>query len=646
MNASERKQHSATLRAAGYEDDEALTLKSADGAVPSGRELSIAWLAGTIMTGLTSVLLMGAALYMAFLGQDTFSTPYHALTIESSVDTAEVTAEKTDRLVVVTTTRSEREVIEASIRESDGGVARIRLQPFDRIRATLATSATELANDIPRYDPVALLNRTQSQDTNLAEALISTEIYGSEVEGEIVVKTAALDLSAAPTPIITDQVAAEFVRLTAEGSYAPGDNSALGYAAESASFIELSPEDELSMMSVAENVSTVQKSKNLGAIDLGTSERIINIRNDVRLGTSLSNAGFTEGQIIAVLAALPNLSDQTMLSQGAHLRVLFGPNFSGTNVVPQRASVYAGERHIATAALTDQGTYVSGQEPSPIEFPENDIEEVNVNNLPSIYRSIWETARKYELPDTSIDRVVSMFAFDIDLTQRISAGDAIEILQTEAEDPKDRQLLYVALTLDGVKREFFRHQSGNGDINFFDEDGQSGKRFLMRRPLEGGGNLRSRYGYRIHPIFKTRKLHTGVDLSAPTGTPIYASGDGIIKRAQWVGGYGRYIEMVHVNGYSTAYAHMTRFANGMSPGTRVRQGQVIGYVGSTGYSTGPHLHFEIKINGNTVDPLSVRLPRSNTLPASDQSRFAQTVEQIRDLMDREIAPEITIASLN
>ncbi|MCB9994682.1 MAG: M23 family metallopeptidase [Hyphomicrobiaceae bacterium] len=634
------------LRAAGYEDGDALTVQSTDGAVPSGRELSFAWMAGTVMTGLTSILLMGAALYMAFLGKDTFSTPYYALSFDHGPAIERATSEKTDRLVAVTATKSDRQIIQASIKVNDNGVWRIREQPFDRIKATLATSATELADDIPAYDPVALLNRTQSQNAAAETPEVSTDIYGSEVEGEIVVKNAAMTFDKPPESGISDDVAAEFVRLTLEDAYVPGDNSALGYATENASLVELNADDELSMMSVAENVTAVPMTQSADGSSLGTSERIITIRSATTLGDALSNAGLTEGQIIAITGALPGLTDKDMLKAGDHLRILFGPFEGSDKLTPLRASIYRDGSYVPTAALTDQGAYVSGQEPPAIAFPENDVEEVNVNNLPSVYRSIWETGRKYGLSDLTIDRIVVMFAYDLDLTKRIVPGDSIELLQTDPADGSDKQLLYVGLTLSGVKREFFRYQSANGDVDFFDENGETGKRFLNRRPLQGGGTrIASRFGWRIHPISGRRQLHAGVDLASPYGTPIYASGDGVIERAEWVSGYGRYIKIKHVNGYETAYGHMSAYADGMAPGVRVRQGQVIGYVGSTGYSTGPHLHFEIRINGNPVDPLSVRLPRANTLPASEQSRFAQTVSQIRDLMARDVEPEIKIASV-
>ncbi|MEJ2458291.1 MAG: M23 family metallopeptidase, partial [Novosphingobium sp.] len=128
----------------------------------------------------------------------------------------------------------------------------------------------------------------------------------------------------------------------------------------------------------------------------------------------------------------------------------------------------------------------------------------------------------------------------------------------------------------------------------------------------------SSYGYRTDPFTGAAAFHAGLDFPGPRGSPIYAAGDGVVEKAQWVSGYGRYVMLKHVNGYETGYGHMSRFADGIAPGVRVRQGQIIGYVGSTGVSTGNHLHFEIKINGRFVDPVSVKLPRDKSLPANDQ----------------------------
>jgi murein DD-endopeptidase MepM/ murein hydrolase activator NlpD len=355
--------------------------------------------------------------------------------------------------------------------------------------------------------------------------------------------------------------------------------------------------------------------------------------------------------IEAIAGTLRNVYPSVTLPVGARLRILFGPSRVSDSLIPYRMSIYIHDngadtdRHAATVALTDKGQYVLGLAPAEITFPDEDTEEINVANLPSVYRSIWETGRKHDLPDATIKRIIGMFAYDIDLTKKISAGDSIELLQTPPDAEGRQELLYVGLNLGGAEREFFRFRNDDGTVDFFDPDGETGKRFLTRRPLQGGGTLRSRFGYRIHPIFHTRRLHTGVDLASKTGTPIYAAGDGVVEKAQWESGYGKYVELKHVNGFETGYGHMSRFADGMKPGVRVRQGQVIGYVGSTGNSTGPHLHFEILINGSFVDPLSVKLPRDKTLPAQYDRQFAQTVAQIRDLMQRDATP-MTVASAN
>src|SRR5690606_31521991 len=148
--------------------------------------------------------------------------------------------------------------------------------------------------------------------------------------------------------------------------------------------------------------------------------------------------------------------------------------------------------HIATVALSDTGQYVVGLQPDWVEFPEEDIEQINVGNLPTVYRSIWETGRKHDLDDDTIQRIVGMFAYDVDMTKRISAGDTIEILASQDDLEAQPELVYVSQTLSGSTRQLYRFATQDGTVDFFDPDGETGKRFLCRRPLEGGGTLRSR----------------------------------------------------------------------------------------------------------------------------------------------------------
>ncbi len=646
MNAAQRNRHAALLKATGYEDAPALTVTSSDGDIPQGRELSFAWLAGTVMTGLTSVLLMGAALYVSFQGQDTFSTPFEALRLKTPQQQTESTSllVKTDRVKPVTLTRSEREVVEASIRETVNGRDIIRKQPFVRIRATLATAGTALSSDIPTFDPVALLSANQPEQQD--DAQVSTDIYGAEVEGEVAVKTEALPLDQMPTSAVTDEVAANFVRQTAEGAFYEngGDGSILSYASANQSLRDLGTVSTNGLSGIAENVTVVPKTRLAQDSTLGRTERILTIKEATPLEDVLTKNGFTPSMIAAITRTLRNVYPSTKLPQGAHLRILFGGEANSDSLIPYRMSIYVGDQHAATVARTDSGRYVLGLAPPAIEFPEEDTEEVNVGNLPTIYRSIWETGRKHDLDDNTIERIVSLYAYDLDLNKKITPGDSIEMLQTEPDDQGHQDLLYVGVTLGSTEREFFRFRTEDGVIDYYDPDGQTGKRFLTRRPVDGGGRLASRFGYRKHPIFGTYKLHTGVDLAAPYGTPIHAGGDGVIEKAQWVSGYGRFVMIRHNNGYETGYGHMSKIASGINPGTRVRQGQVIGYVGSTGYSTGNHLHYEIKVNGRFVDPLSVKLPRDKSLPASYGRQFKQTMAQIHDLMQRDPAP-IAVADL-
>jgi len=651
LNAAQRNRHTALLKATGFEDSPALTVNSSDGELPQGREISFAWLAGITLTGLTSFLLMMAALQVSFRGEDTFSTPYEALSIQAPTRTAslgETLQGKTRRAKPVTQTVSDRQIIEASVREVVDGVARIRNQPFTRIEATLATAATTLSEDIPDYDPVALLARNEPMRANGSSDAVSTDIYGADVEGEVTIRTAALPLDLTPNRAVNDVAAAQFVRMSVEGAYTEAELSTFSYAAignERLRELDVRPSNVVA--GIAENVTVLPMTRFGDGSTQTRTERVLTVREETPLDEVLIRNGFSNAMVSAVIRAMRNVMPQTVMPAGTRLRILFGASRTSDSLIPYRLSIYADTTHRVTVALTDSGQYVLALEPPAIPFTDEDTEEVNVANLPTIYRAIWETGRKHNLDDQTIDRIAAMYAYDLDLTRRVSPGDSIDILLSGSPRDDEQDLLYVNLKLGNTERELFRFRTEDGVVDFFNSDGETGKQFLLRRPLEGGGTLRSRYGYRRHPVFGDYRLHSGVDFSARTGTPIYAAGEGVVERAQWFSGYGRYVEIRHANGYATAYAHMSAIADGITPGTQVNQGQVIGYVGSTGVSTGPHLHYEIKINGHTVDPLAVKLPRANSLPPQYNAEFDQIVAQIRTLMQHESSqPSVTVAATN
>jgi murein DD-endopeptidase MepM/ murein hydrolase activator NlpD len=235
-----------------------------------------------------------------------------------------------------------------------------------------------------------------------------------------------------------------------------------------------------------------------------------------------------------------------------------------------------------------------------------------------------------------VEELIRIYSYDIDFQRRVQPGDSFEVLFTEDEGSVEGkgEVLIASLTTAGETRRYYRFQSADdGLVDFYDDTGKSAKKFLVRKPL-ADGIMRSGFGMRNHPLMRQYRAHSGVDWAAPMGTPIYASGNGTIEKLGWEGGYGRYIRIRHANGYQTAYGHMSAFARNMEEGKRVRQGQIIGYVGSAGLSTGAHLHYEILINGRHVDPIKVRLPRGRVLEGDTLVGFEQERERLDNMISR------------
>lgn len=181
---------------------------------------------------------------------------------------------------------------------------------------------------------------------------------------------------------------------------------------------------------------------------------------------------------------------------------------------------------------------------------------------------------------------------------------------------------------------YYRYQTpDDGLVDFYDENGRSSRKFLIRTPIIGA-RMTSPFGMRFHPILGYTRLHTGVDWAAPSGTPIFAAGNGTVTSVGWDAGYGRRIEIQHANGYMTTYNHLSAFARGLKEGLRVKQGQVIGYLGETGLATGPHLHYEVLVNGHFVDPMRVKLARTREFDGPMLADFKRERDRIDALVAR------------
>src|SRR5260370_9993036 len=187
------------------------------------------------------------------------------------------------------------------------------------------------------------------------------------------------------------------------------------------------------------------------------------------------------------------------------------------------------------------------------------------------------------------------------------------------------------MVLSGTRFGFYRSQPAEGEPGYYNALGEDIRKALLRTPIDGA-RITSGFGMRLHPLLGYSRMHRGVDFGAPTGTAIYAAGDGIVTRAGHVSGYGNYVEIEHNAQYATAYGHLSAFARGLHEGERVRQGEVIGYVGMSGMATGPHLHYQVHYQGAQIDPLSVRMPATTRLAHDDLKKF----EAARELIERQL----------
>ncbi|MEM9739099.1 MAG: M23 family metallopeptidase [Pseudomonadota bacterium] len=260
--------------------------------------------------------------------------------------------------------------------------------------------------------------------------------------------------------------------------------------------------------------------------------------------------------------------------------------------------------------------------------------------------SLYMAALEQGASDQQVVDFAKIFAYDVDFQREIHSGDRFEIVYESLVDERGRpvrlgEVIFASLDGRALERDFYLHVPSDDTVrDYFDATGDSATKFLMKTPINGA-RLSSNFGMRRHPISGYSRLHKGTDFAAPTGTPVYAAGHGTVERSSRYGGYGHYVRLRHANGYKTAYAHLSRYGPGVRSGRQVRQGDIIGYVGSTGASTGPHLHYEVMINGRHVNAMTLNFPTGRKL-SEDQAMMDEflgrkrEVDQIRRTLGADI----------
>lgn len=356
----------------------------------------------------------------------------------------------------------------------------------------------------------------------------------------------------------------------------------------------------------------------------------------------LQRAGIANDDTHAAIQAFAKAYNPRKLRKGDELAIAFRPHDAEAADATATLGTFLGFKYNAAADLEvsvlrdENGGFESRERARPISRQAMRAEGV-------ITSSLYVAGKDHGMNDGTLAELIRLFSWDVDFQRDIRKDDEFQVMFNRVTDEDGQEIgsgevLFASLTLSGKKKAIYRFKGDDGHTEYFDEEGRSAQKALMRTPIDGA-RLSSGFGQRRHPILGYNKMHRGVDFAAPSGTPIYAAGNGTIVYAGRKGGYGNYIRIRHNGNYDTAYAHMNGFARGMRVGRRVNQGQVIGYVGTTGRSTGPHLHYEVLRQGQQVNPMRIRMPSGRTLAGAEMARF----QGLRAALDQRYAllPRLT-----
>ncbi len=641
-----------------------LSVDGSEAAVIDRRRVSVQWFSGTILTGLCGAALIGGAVFASLDGEMTFAkVPERvegALRGAFSANDRTATLHKSDRLPPPGESTASRNVVRVSTVTRVGNRDVMRVRPFVRISGNLSMTTSDLSAKIPPFNAQRMLTDVGTPTQPASEDPNNPEAVEPDAEVSFVTKDLATVLPKAKLSAVValDEVlmrvrdAANWrgsggVRYTALANAAADVSGAqsdlkLAYATEGN---VSDPYAGFETRIVPENVTLLPKTKDQITGGNPTGERIHIVKKGDSVASVLRDQGATPDEARAIALTLGARGRDGGLKEGQKLRILMAPSGLGpaARLQPYRVIVANDTTVEAVAALSDVGKYVAVDVQSMntvAEAPagkDDDEDDEDDGSGVRLYQSIYETAMRNKVPAAVIEDMVRIYSYDVDFQRKVQPGDSFDVFFAGDDEgtpsTEKTEVLFASLTVGGETKKYYRFQTPDDSVvDFYDETGKSAKKFLVRKPVNNA-IMRSGFGGRRHPILGFTKMHTGVDWATPYGTPIFASGNGVVEKVGWEGGYGKYVRLKHNNGYETAYGHMSAFAKGMEPGKRVRQGQVIGFVGSTGMSTGAHVHYEILVNGRFVDPMRVKLPRGRSLEGSMLASF----EKERDRLDAQMS---------
>lgn len=597
------------------------------------------WLVSTVIVAVSSLAIIGVVIYTSMHVRDGSGVlgAMRRASLEAMRPRASNTPGlekpvsiglKTARLVVSSKGLTTRNLIFEQVVQRRGTRDFITTKPYVRLVATLATERPDDDVVIPAFNP----NTIFGNSTPIARK----DQTGGELTSDPRVAVRFVDVPGGFLPredhqeLTDDEV--EHVVAEADSLYAESEASLSGETPQEGN-LEVGGGQGASA-SAEKNTTVLFKKFEEEESDDGYDRRTIVARGGETLDSLIKGAGVDVIQSGLAAEAVTKITKTKKLRAGEELRLGLTPSTveEGSIDVGKMSLFYQGA-HVVTIARSADGAYNVSDKPLK---PEGNYEESNGERA-SVYVSTYRAARSQELPNDFVTKFLKVHSYDVDFKQRVKSGDGFELFyeltQEENGAEKPGELLYAAVSIGGETHGYYRFRTPEGAIDYYDEKGSNSKKFLMRTPIRGA-RLTSGFGYRRHPLLQTLKLHSGVDWGGPIGTPIMASGNGTIEMAGREGNYGNYVRIRHANGYKTAYAHMLRFAAGVAKGVKVRQGQIIGYLGNTGMSTGPHLHYEVLVNNQFTNPLSIKIPKSRQLAGRLLTDFRREKARIDDLMHR------------
>ncbi len=354
------------------------------------------------------------------------------------------------------------------------------------------------------------------------------------------------------------------------------------------------------------------------------------LKKDQTLAQLLKRAGVDNRDSYLAVKALSEYVDPRKIRVGETIRLTFDKEGEGAHLLG--LSLKSNFDTIAYSNRDDDGNFKASEQ--KVGTITNTLTRSG-----TIDSSLFISARDAKVPSDILINMIRLFSYDVDFQREIRKGDGFRVLferrtRLDNGEHEDGRILFAELTLQGQPLGFYYYKpQTQTSARYFDRNGKSAQKALMKTPVDGA-RISGTFGKRKHPILGYTKNHYGVDFAAPRGTPIMAAGDGVIERASRWGTFGNYIRIRHPNGYKTAYAHLNGYGRGIRKGKRVEQGDIIGYVGTTGRSTGPHLHYEVYNNGKRVNPLRLKFPTGYQLPETELANLRVIADRYDDLFSQ------------